>query len=200
MATNTGKTPVTPIKTYVNGTKIEIVCRLCAKADRGSTNVLSKAGKEKKLLFVIESLLGIVVSAKDDLPKTVCRGCQKQLDNFMDFKNMCLQLQSTICCTVKRCKGPSPEPNTKRLLAQKITFHADHDKRVVIDVDDKSEEKFDEEMKAAEAQLVTKDLMVKAGLSAYDKNEVRYVIEIYSVKSIFSRHRLLTYELTFTHR
>ena len=124
---------------------------------------------------MIETLLGIVVSAKDDLPKTVCRTCQKQLHNFLDFRSKCLELQSTFCCT-----GLSPEPNFKRLLgenlAQKLTVHADHDKRVLIDVDT-SKAKFDETT-TADAQLVTKDLMVKAGLNAYDKTEIRDVTEI----------------------
>lgn len=151
---------------------------------------MSKVGKEKRLLSVIETLLGIVVSAKDDLPKTVCRTCQKQLHNFLDFRSKCLELQSTFCCTVKRCLRLSPEPNFKRLLgenlAQKLTVHADHDKRVLIDVDT-SKAKFDETT-TADAQLVTKDLMVKAGLNAYDKTEVRDVTEIYSRKSIFTGH------------
>ena len=63
---------------------------------------------------------------------------------------------------------------------------ADHDKRVLIDVDT-SKAKFDETT-TADAQLVTKDLMVKAGLNAYDKTEVRDVTEIYSRKSIFTGH------------
>ena len=101
----TNKTPVTPQKTYVNGKQIEIVCRLCAKTDSGCTDVFSKVGKGKKLSAIIENLTGIGISAKDTLPKTVCRVCQRQLSSYMNFKNKCLEVQSTLSnVTVKRCK------------------------------------------------------------------------------------------------
>ena len=111
--------PETPKKTYVNGKKIEIVCRLCAKTERGSTNIFSKVGKEKNLPVVIEKLTGIVVSVKDALPKTVCRACQKQLLQYVNFKNRCLQVQATLRnVTVKRCKELSPQPTKKRILSE----------------------------------------------------------------------------------
>ena len=121
--------------------KIEIVCRLCAKTERGSTNIFSKAGKEKNLPVVIEKLTGIVVSVKDALPKTVCRACQKQLLQYVNFKNRCLQVQATLRnVTVKRCKELSPQPTKKRILSEnppskssrsKMAFSGDqHEKQV----------------------------------------------------------------------
>ena len=183
----TNKTPETPKKTYVNGKKIELVCRLCAKTDSGSTNIFSKVGQEKNLPVIIEKLTGIVVSVKDALPKTVCRACQNQLVQYVNFKNRCLQVQSTFRnVTVKRCKELSPQPTKKRILSEnlpskssrsKVAFPGDqHEKQVA-----KFIRTFQGEMTtksdAAEssAQLLKKDDMVNAGLTAYDKTEVRFI-------------------------
>ena len=184
MATN--KTPETPKKTYVNGKKIEIVCRLCAKTERGSTNIFSKAGKEKNLPVVIEKLTGIVVSVKDALPKTVCRACQKQLLQYVNFKNRCLQVQATLRnVTVKRCKELSPQPTKKRILSEnppskssrsKMAFSGDqHEKQVAKFIKKSTGEMTKSDADESSAQLLKKDDMVNAGLTSYDKTEVRFI-------------------------
>ena len=184
MATN--KTPETPKKTYVNGKKIEIVYRLCAKTDSGSTNIFSKVGKEKNLPVVIEKLTGIVVSVKDALPKTVCRACQKQLLQYVNFKNRCLQVQATLRnVTVKRYKELSPQPTKKRILSEnppsksswsKMAFSGDqHEKQVAKFIKKSPGEMTKSDADESSAQPLKKDDMVNAGLTSYDKTEVRFI-------------------------
>ena len=180
MATN--KTPGTPKKTYVNGKKIEIVCRLCAKTDTGCTNIFSKAGKEKNLPAVIEQLTGIVISAKDALPKTVCRSCQNQLLQYLNFKKKSLLVQATLSnITVKRCKELSPQPTKKRILsenpASKPSRSSDqHEKQVAKFIKKSPGEMTKSDTGQPSAQLLKKDDMVNAGLTSYDKTEVRLLL------------------------
>ena len=191
----THKTPATPKKTYINGKQIEIVCRLCAKTDSGCTNVFSKVGEGKNLAVIIENLTGIGISAKDTLPKTVCRVCQRQLSSYMNFKNKCLEVQSTLSnVTVKRCKEISPQPTAKRIhsenrenetrLGTKINFG-----KIEID-EERGElmEKFPNEATTS-GEVLRKEGTVNAGLIAYHKNEVSkfiFLMPFYQFPSMFS--------------
>ena len=150
------------------------------------------------MISLIETLLGISVSVNDDQPKTVCRPCQNQLFNFMEFRNKSVEIHSTLCRTVKRCKG-FPEPDAKRLLGEKREMVS---QEKVCSLLDGAKQQQGEHLE--KTQLVTKDLEVKAGLSAYDKNKVRHVLEICSkrldisgytrIRQVFHRvfHRPIT--------
>ena len=88
---------------------------LCGQTDDGATNVLSKTGKEKKFWDIIEKLTGIMMCAKNKLPKTVCRSCQNKLSNYSKFREMCVNTQLDLCANMrsKWCKELSPTATKK---------------------------------------------------------------------------------------
>ena len=150
---------------------------------------------------VVEKLTGIVVSAKDALTKTACRDYQKQLLQYVNFKNRYLQFQATLRnVTVKRCKELAPQPTKKRILSDnppskssrsKTAFSGDqHEKQVAKFIKKSPGEMTKSDADESSAQLLQKDDIANAGLTSYDKTEVRF-IAFYSCQSCVFAHVII---------
>jgi hypothetical protein len=87
--------------TLFRKTNTECICRICCSIhDPNHTkNIYNKANVN--LLALAEMVFGDKLLNKDNLPRLLCRPCERKLVNFSKFKNM-----------VKRCLNISPSAPT----------------------------------------------------------------------------------------
>ena len=91
-------------KTFAN---TECICRLCCGVHdpKHTKNIYRKANV--KLLAIAETVFGDKLPNEDNLPRLICRPCERKLDNFSKFKNMVCESQNSIM-KKKRCLNISP--------------------------------------------------------------------------------------------
>lgn len=98
----------TPVKVYP---KTINVCRLCSDSKNPDrfTHIFNKAGDNKELSNKIINTLGIEIEEEDGFPASICRSCEKKLNDYHNFKvsviNTQIHLKQQV--KVKRCRKPS---------------------------------------------------------------------------------------------
>jgi hypothetical protein len=109
----------TPKKVYRKTTSnTECICRLCCGIydPKYTKNLYNKANA--RLLALAEAVFGDKLPNEDNLPRLLCRPCERKLDNFSKFKKMVCENQTSMT-REKRCLNISPSaPITKEKKAK----------------------------------------------------------------------------------
>ena len=109
----------TPKKVYKSCNVSSKTCRLCRSVGdvKYLKNLYNKANVG--LLSMVEALYGGKLPCQDELPRLVCRPCERRLNNFKSFKTLVCASQTAFFRT-KRCIDISPSAPTSNLKRGKI--------------------------------------------------------------------------------
>lgn len=82
-------------------------CRLCKSVGDISHSKNLFAKNNRALLATAEELYGACLSQSEDLPRVICRPCERRVNNFKAFKNAITETQKCFE-RIKRCIEVSP--------------------------------------------------------------------------------------------
>ncbi len=98
----------TPKKVYgAQSLDNDSTCRLCKSVGDPAHryNLFSKTNSE--ILSFAERIYGEALPNKPELPKLICRPCERRVRNFVAFRNTIIQTQSSLT-KFKKCNKDSP--------------------------------------------------------------------------------------------
>ncbi len=106
----------TPKKVYISSEFVS-GCRLCGNTKDRLINVFHKPAEKKNLAGKVSDILGVSITYNDEMSKLICRGCERKVMNFWEFKDRVQVFQSRIesSMSVKRCNNAKDEANNKRM-------------------------------------------------------------------------------------
>ena len=101
----------TPKKVYKSCSAPSNTCRLCRSVCESKylKNLYNKANCQ--LLTMAETIYGCKLPCDDELPRLICRPCERRLNNFKAFKTVVCDSQTAFSRT-KRCIVISPSAET----------------------------------------------------------------------------------------
>ena len=117
---STGNIQQTPKKISKSSTTANVSsCRLCKSVGDVSCSKNIYANGNRVLLAAAEDIYGRPLRQVNLLPHLICRPCERRLKNFISFKTVISESQSSFE-TVKRCTEISPSvPRTLAKSARK---------------------------------------------------------------------------------
>uniref|UniRef100_A0A1B0DEH8 Uncharacterized protein n=1 Tax=Phlebotomus papatasi TaxID=29031 RepID=A0A1B0DEH8_PHLPP len=75
----------------LNFTAFTDLCRFCSLKNGPKLHLFDKEAEQRQIIFKIRSLLPVVITKEDFLPKKICELCVNRLELLFEWRANCVQ-------------------------------------------------------------------------------------------------------------
>ncbi|XP_055323682.1 zinc finger protein 90 homolog [Sitodiplosis mosellana] len=80
----------------INFTAFTDLCRFCSLRHGAKINLFDKEAEQRQILYKVRSFLPVAISKDDFLPKKICERCILRLEQFYEWKAICVQSDTVL--------------------------------------------------------------------------------------------------------